>query len=122
MEKVNEYTDMSGANVSIDAIGIADSLNDLIDISSNAGRIVVMGYPNELSKISMYKITYKELDIIGSRIQYGQFENVINSVESGQLNLSKMISHRFNFNDIDKAFKLFDDKNNDIKKAVLIFE
>ncbi len=122
LEKVNEYTDMSGANVSIDAIGIADSLNDLIDISSNAGRIVVMGYPNELSKISMYKITYKELDIIGSRIQYGQFENVINSVESGQLNLSKMISHRFNFNDIDKAFKLFDDKNNDIKKAVLIFE
>lgn len=120
LEEVHKITNGSGANVSIDAIGISDSLNKLIDISSNAGCIVVMGYPNELSEIPMYKITYKELDIIGSRIQYGQFENVIKSVENGQLNISKMISHKFNFNDIDKAFKAFD--NNDIKKAVLIFE
>lgn len=120
-EKIKEYTDGYGVTVSIDAACTGDSLAKLLEVTGNAGRVITMGFSIEDTPVTQFKITSKELDIRGSRLQNKKFQGVIDLVNQGKLDLTNSISHTFPLTEAQAAFNFVDSKNPSIRKIVLTF-
>lgn len=122
IETVKKISGGYGPTVSIDAAGLVTSLADLAEVTCNAGRVITMAFLEEPSLISIFKITAKELDIRGSRLQNNKFEEVISAVKDEKIKIDDLVSHRIPFSDIKKAFELIDSKDPSVKKISIIFD
>lgn len=118
--KLREYTGW-GPTVSIDAAGFTGSLPLLTELTCNAGRIVTMALLDEPSPVQQFRITGKELDIRGSRLQNNKFEEVIAAYRAGKIRIEGAVSHVMPFDDAIKAFELIDSGSPEIKKIALAF-
>lgn len=120
-QKIKEYTDGYGVTVSIDAACVGDSLAKLLEVTGNAGRVITMGFSIEDTPVTQFKITSKELDIRGSRLQNKKFQGVIDLVNQGRLDLTNSVSHTFPFTEAQAAFDFVNSKDPSIRKIVLTF-
>ncbi|WP_320128985.1 zinc-binding alcohol dehydrogenase family protein [uncultured Sphaerochaeta sp.] len=108
-----------GPTICIDSVCTPSSIEFLLDVVGNAGRLITMGFDPRPSAISQFKITAREIDIIGSRLQHGNFEKVIKLFENGTINPTDMISHIFHYTDVKEAFEVI--KSGNFRKIVLDF-
>lgn len=122
VERARELTGGYGPTVSIDAACTKDSLATLLELTGNAGRVITMGFSIDPTAVTQFKITSKELDVRGSRLQNKKFQEVLNLIREGKLDLSNSISHTFNYLDAQKAFDFVDSKDPSIRKIVLTFD
>ena len=120
--RAKELTGGYGPTVSIDSACTKDSLATLLELTGNAGRVITMGFSVDPTVVTQFKITAKELDVRGSRLQNKKFQEVLNLVEEGKLDLDNSISHKFNYLDAQKAFDFVDSKDPSIRKIVLTFD
>ncbi|MDR3167134.1 MAG: alcohol dehydrogenase catalytic domain-containing protein [Treponema sp.] len=119
--KLGEYTRW-GPTVSIDGAGFPGSLPLLTDLTCNAGRVITMAFLEEPSPVAQFKITAKELDVRGSRLQNNKFEEVISAYRTGKIKIEGQVSHVFPFRDAIKTFERINSGDPEISKAVLSFE
>ncbi|MDR1971941.1 MAG: alcohol dehydrogenase catalytic domain-containing protein [Treponema sp.] len=119
--KLKEYTTW-GPTVSIDAAGFPASLPLLTDLTCNAGRIITMAFLEEPSPVQQFKITAKELDIRGSRLQNNRFEEVIAAYRAGKITIEGQVSHVFPFSKAIEAFERIDSGDPSIGKIALSYE
>ncbi len=120
--KIKEYTGGYGPTVSIDAVCYNDSLTTLLNLTGNAGRVITMGFSVAPTEITQYSITSKELDVRGSRLQNKKFQEAIDLINEGNLDLKGSVSHTFPVLDAQKAFDFIDSKKPSIRKVVLTFD
>lgn len=120
--KAREYTDGYGPTVSIDAACTKDSLATLLEVTGNAGRVITMGFSVSPTEVTQFKITSKELDVRGSRLQNKKFQDAIDLIKEGKLDLNGRVSHTFHFLDAQKAFDFNDSRDPSIRKIVLTFD
>ena len=121
--KLKEYTtDAYGPTLSIDCACTKNSLGTLIRVTGNAGRVITMGFSAAQTEVTNFGITSKELDIRGSRLQNRKFQEAIDLVREGKLDLDHRISHTFHFLDAQKAFDFNDAGDPSIRKIVLTFD
>jgi L-gulonate 5-dehydrogenase len=118
--KLKEYTRW-GPTVSIDAAGFPGSLPLLTDLTCNAGRVITMAFLDAPSPVQQFKITAKELDVRGSRLQNNKFEEVIAALKAGKITLDGAVSHVIPFADAIEAFKMIDSGDPAIRKVALVF-
>ncbi len=119
--RAKELTGGYGPTVSIDAACTKDSLGTLLDATGNAGRVITMGFSVDPTAITQFRVTAKELDVRGSRLQNKKFQEVINLVEENKLSLKDSVSHTYNFLDAQAAFDFIDSRDSSIRKIVLTF-
>lgn len=77
-------------------------------IAAPAGRIGLMGFSAEVSEVVQRFLNAKELTIYASRLNNKLFPAVIDWIASGKIQPHKLISHRFDFHEIQQAFDLFE--------------
>ncbi|GMO41993.1 MAG: zinc-binding alcohol dehydrogenase family protein [Treponemataceae bacterium] len=118
---VKEWTRGEGVNKVIDAACTAPTLEAAFRVVSVAGTIVVLSFSEEAANITPLPITRKQLTVVGSRLQTYQFANVIRLMESGALRGNGLVTHKFPFADIQKAFDFIDAHPGEVKKALLEF-
>lgn len=122
-ERLKSYTtDAYGPTLSIDCACTKDSLGTLIRVSGNAGRIITMGFSVAPTEVTNFGITSKELDIRGSRLQNKKFQDAIDLIREGKIDLDHRISHTFHFLEAQKAFDFNDSRDPSIRKIVLTFD
>lgn len=122
-ERLKAYTtDAYGSTLSIDCACTKDSLGTLIRVSGNAGRIITMGFSVAPTEVTNFGITSKELDIRGSRLQNKKFQDAIDLIREGKIDLDHRISHTFHFLEAQKAFDFNDSRDPSIRKIVLTFD
>lgn len=122
-ERLKELTtDGYGPTVSIDCACTKDSLGNLIQGTGNAGRVITMGFTTNPTEVTNFGITSKELDIRGSRLQNRKFQEVIDLVKAGKLDLDHKISHVCDFREAQSAFDFNDTHDPSIRKIVFTME
>lgn len=121
-ERIDKFTKGEGIPVIIDTVCTPVSFENSVKMACPAGRIVVIGLKNQPSQITMAEITKKELTIVGSRLNKDCFELVIDEFENKKVTPEKLVTHSFNFTDIDKALNLIKEKPGEVLKVVLNFE
>ena len=70
---VAEITDGRMAHVAIDAVNTVDTFASLVKLVGMAGRAVVLGANAAPSPVAQFDIMKKEIDVLGSRMNNGQF-------------------------------------------------
>ena len=121
-ERAHQLTDGYGPTVVIDAACFKGSFLTACQCAGNAGRVITMGFGVDPDEINQFVITSKELDVRGSRLQNRRFQTVIDLIGQGQIDLNGSISHRFYFQDAQKAFDFNDTHDPSIRKIVLTFD
>lgn len=120
--KAHELTDGYGPTVTIDAACVKGSLLTALQATGNAGRVITMGFSVAPTEVNQFVITSKELDVRGSRLQNRKFQDVIDLVNEGKVDLRGSISHTWNFEDVQAAFDFVDSHDPSYRKGVLTFK
>lgn len=121
-EKVMEATNGFGVDVAIDAACVGITLQQAVTCTGAAGTVVTMGFSDKPSNIPELAITAKELEIKGSRLNNNMFPKVVEWIESGKIDNSKIITDSVNFNDVLAGFdKIKNDPENTLK-VILNFD
>jgi 2-desacetyl-2-hydroxyethyl bacteriochlorophyllide A dehydrogenase len=122
LEEVRKITNGMGSNVTIDAVCLPQTFEQAVEITSVAGRVMCLGFTNEVSKIAQLSITLKELDVRGSRHQTFKFKNVVELFNQNKLSPEKLVSNIIDYKNISEALNLIENKPEEICKIVLKFE
>ncbi len=121
-EEMMKITNNCGPNVTIDAACLKQTVEQAIELTSPAGRVVVLGFDSTPCDIAPLYITKKQLEILGSRLQYQKFPYVIEEYSKGKLDLSALITHTFSVKDIQKAFDAVLNPKEKTNKVVILFD
>lgn len=103
----------------VDAACHPDILQQAIEIASPAGRIGMMGFSSEPSRIIQQHVTAKELAIFSSRLNALKFPQVIEWMADGRINPEKLITHTLPVNDVEAALELFEEDQRACCKVLL---
>jgi len=121
-EAVKRLTDGYGTTVTIDAACVKGSLLSALKVTGPAGRVMTMGFSVAPEEVNNFLITSKELDVRGSRLQNRKFQQVIDLVNEGKIDLRGSVSHTFPITEAVEAFKFADSGDPSIKKIALTFD
>lgn len=119
--KAKELTDGIGPDVAIDAACVGKTLEQAALAVRSGGVVVTMGFHDSTAQITEFNITSRELDIRGSRLNNNKFPQVIEWVTSNQIDPTRIITDRFVFTDIEKAFQKLKDDPENTMKVILTF-
>lgn len=120
--RVRELTGGYGPTVVMNAAFFKGSLLNACQVAGSAARVMALGFSVEPDEINQFVIASKELDLRGSRLQNRKFQEVIDLINDGKIDLRGSISHTFNFLDAQKAFDFNDTHDPSIRKIVFTFD
>lgn len=120
-EAMMEWTNSEGVPLIIDAACIPEMFPQLLRMASPAGRVVNLGFSTSAAEMPQFDVTRKEISIIGSRLNNNMFPKVIEWFKNGTVSPERIISHKFNFQQIGEALKLIEDRPLETCKVVLSF-
>lgn len=106
-ENVKELTEGLGADVVIMAIGVPSLVNPALSLVRKGGRVnLFAGFSaGDMSNIDVNLIHYNELIITGaSALSRQGYQVALDLISTGQINVEKLITHRFSLDDIQAAF------------------
>lgn len=119
IKKIKELTNKKGTNISIDTGGTSESINGCIDVSSINGRIALIGIPElDFIDYNPHKMRTKELTIKNVRRSNQTLEDCVKNY-TNDIEIEKIISHEYNFEDIQKAFELVADYKDMVLKCII---
>lgn len=90
--KVAEYTDGRMAELVMECSGANPAVRSTLDIVANAGRITLTGWPKKETPLPTDAITRKEVDIRGARTSAREFEEAIELIHSGKVNVRALLT------------------------------
>ena len=89
---ISEITNGRMAEVVMEASGANAAVRNTLDMVSYAGTIVLTGWPKKETPLPTDVITKKELDVRGSRTSAGEFEEAIELIETGKVDVRAILS------------------------------
>ena len=92
MEKVRAYTDGKLCECVMEASGANSAIRSTLDLVCHAGRIALTGWPNQETSLPTDMITRKEVDIRGARTSAGEFEEALELISTGRVDVRKILT------------------------------
>lgn len=117
--RVKEWTNREGVNIVIDAVCLPSTFELSVDVVSQAGNIVVLGFDERPASIPQLPITKKEVTITGSRLQTHQFSTIVQYLNEGKLSHNGLITHKFPLSRVQEAFDFIENHPEQVRKAVI---
>lgn len=120
-ESALEFTSGNGFDVCVEACGAPETFLSCIDEASHGANIILIGNGKRNTDFLHSIILKKELNIFGSRNAFTKdFEELIDLVASGKVDVMKMVSGIYKKEDAQEAFESL--KNNDGSLCKLLIE
>jgi 2-desacetyl-2-hydroxyethyl bacteriochlorophyllide A dehydrogenase len=111
----------------IEATGVQSSLDLATEIISEYGMLIIAGYHQDgIRNINMQQWNWKAIDVINAHERDPQkyisgLINAIQFAEKGILRPDELITHQFDFRDINKAFDTLEHKPEGFLKGVIVY-
>ena len=80
------------AELVMEGSGANAAVRSTLDIVSNAGRITLTGWPKKETPLPTDAITRKEVDIRGARTSANEFEEAIDLIYTGKVDVRKILT------------------------------
>jgi L-iditol 2-dehydrogenase len=109
-------------DVVFECCGKQEAIDQAIEILKPGGKLMIIGIP-EFSRwsFSVDKLRHKEITITNVRRQVNCVESALEMMEKGQVDVSRMPTHRFSFDNTQKAFELVSGYKDGVMKAMIDF-
>ncbi|MEP6594544.1 MAG: zinc-binding alcohol dehydrogenase family protein [Ginsengibacter sp.] len=118
-KRVKDITNGEGANVCIEAVGLASTYVLAVDAAAFAGRVVYIGYAKKEVKFNTSLFVKKELTICGSRNALFEFTPVIQMLEERLMPFEKLISKIYPLNETPFALEEWNSRPGDFIKILI---
>ena len=111
----------------IEATGAQSAIDLATEIISEYGRLIIAGYHQDgLRKVNMQVWNWKALDVINAherdpKIYISGLREAIHKTSDGILRPQELITHYFDFKDINNAFKVLHERPEGYLKGVIIY-
>jgi len=117
--KIKEMTHGMGTTITVDTGGTAESIDGCINVASVNGKVALIGIPeSDMVNYNPHRMRTKELTIKNIRRSNQTLEDCVKSY-TGDIDIEKIISHEFKFEDIQKAFDLVADYGDGVLKCII---
>ena len=122
---INELTEGKGIDIVVDATGSKNALNNSLDIVKNEGLIICFGLISEkFSKIDHNKLISKNLNIrstllAGTDEPLKEIKEIIKLKKENWINPGVLKTHNLDWEDAQKAFDMYDKKEDEVIKISL---
>jgi 2-desacetyl-2-hydroxyethyl bacteriochlorophyllide A dehydrogenase len=119
-EIVKEETAGEGVDIVIEAVGLPETIAESVQLVRSAGKICIVGIPNEPVALDFLTLVRKEIDIITSDASLIGYEKTHELVAKKIIDVRPLITHTFEFEDIFKAFDIV--KRQEAIKVLISFD
>ena len=110
-------------DVVFECCGKQEAMDQAIELLKPGGKLMIIGIPEfDRWNFSVDKLRHKEICIQSVRRQNHSVEEAIESMENGRLNVEKMATHRFGFEDTKAGFDLVSGYRDGVMKAMIDLE
>ncbi|MCD5400034.1 MAG: zinc-binding dehydrogenase [Dehalococcoidia bacterium] len=127
-EAVNEITKGEGAEISIEAAGFPDTLNNALKHVAKWGKVILFGIqgglPGDMTPVNMSSFLAKMPTIIptvgavsGDAVSH--IENMVELKQRGWWDPGEMATHTKKFDDIKAAYDMYENYEDEVVKVVL---
>jgi threonine dehydrogenase-like Zn-dependent dehydrogenase len=113
VEAIKRHTGGKGVDIAFEAVGHAEEIEGVytpvrscIQSLRGGGKVCVLGLGDEPSPVVFKELIWKEAQIITSRVSDGEFTEVIEHLNAGNLEPDALISKVMPGSEIQKAFEL----------------
>lgn len=116
---VTEWTGGKGADVVFEVSGVIAAIEAMTEITAVRGRICVVAIHTQKLAVDLFQFFWKELELLGARVyESADFEQAIDLVASGNIQLDPFISSISPLHDIGSAFVNIDNNPDGMKTLV----
>ncbi|HEX6844662.1 MAG TPA: alcohol dehydrogenase catalytic domain-containing protein [Actinomycetota bacterium] len=107
VDLVKDATGGVGPDVVIECAGYVETLARAVELARSGGRILAYGtIAQREGDFPYYQLYYKELDIVNARAaQAEDYPVAIGAIEAGRVDLSALVTHRFDLDDVATAIE-----------------
>jgi Threonine dehydrogenase and related Zn-dependent dehydrogenases len=122
-DAVKEYkmiTNGEGAEIVIETAGVVQTTQQTPHLVKRGGTIVLVGMvPQDIFEFDFARLM-SEVAQIKTIFRYKNlFQIAIKAISNGLIDISKIVTHEFAFNEIENAFNTIIHQKNDVVKAVI---
>ena len=118
--EISHWTNGDGPPLVVETSGETAVLPQAIDLTSAAGRVVVVGMSSGTAPVRPGVFPEKEIDVIGSSCATaGDFQAAINLVQANRASLAALFSHHFPLARTAEAFEFAMNRSPDAIKIVV---
>lgn len=103
MSLLREVTKGRLAEVVLEASGANSAIRACLDMASNAGRIVLTGWPKTETTLPTNLITSKELDVLGGRNSTFEIGEALELIGNGKVNVRAVLSKVVKLDEVPEA-------------------
>jgi threonine dehydrogenase-like Zn-dependent dehydrogenase len=109
-------------DVVIDATGVLPVMNRAIDFARNGGTVLLFGVPpaGKNMEFEAFKIFQKGLTLLSSYTSVRNSFQAIGLLQSGQVKVEPLISHRLPLKELGKAFAMIENHDSSVKKVIML--
>ena len=119
LERVREATSGRGADVSIEAVGVGETVRQAIAVARTGGTVVLVGNLEKRTEIPLQEVISKELTLRGSYASSGEYRDAVDLVASGQIDVLRLVSETAPLADGQRAFDRLREGERGLMKIVL---
>lgn len=110
-------------DVVFECCGKQDAMDNAVDLLKPGGKLMIIGIPEfDHWSFSVDQLRRKELILANVRRQVDCVEPSLEMMLDGRIDVSLMLTHRFNFSDTKAAFDLVTDYKDGVMKAMVDFD
>ncbi len=120
METIYRLTNGRGADFSIEAVGITDTVNAAIGVLRKGGRTVLVGNLSKKVEFPLQQVVTRELSILSSCAIRGEYEAVLQLIERGTVTVKDQISVVAPLAEGALWFDRLRQKENNLNKVILV--
>ncbi len=117
---VRKNTKGRGADFGFEAVGIAVTVNTLIDALRKGGTAVLVGNVTSFIEFPLQKVVTSEIKVQGSCAICGEYETVLDMIASGTLKVDDMISVVAPLSEGAEWFRKLYRKEGNLHKVILV--
>ncbi|MCD6490997.1 MAG: zinc-binding dehydrogenase [Candidatus Korarchaeota archaeon] len=122
VQEVKKLTDMLGADIVIEAVGLPQTWEEAIKMVRNGGNVVLFGGCKPGTKITVDTelLHYEEINLIGSfHANPSEFNLAFKLISSRTVDLRPLVTRKMPLDKVHEAFNLLEKSKKDIKIGLL---
>jgi 2-desacetyl-2-hydroxyethyl bacteriochlorophyllide A dehydrogenase len=103
-DAARRFSGREGVDLVVETAGTAEAVTHALELVRPGGRVVLTGLPHEPTSVSFFSVVRREITLTGSMIYQDEFPEALRLVESGAVQTTPLITHRFGLDRIGEAF------------------
>jgi alcohol dehydrogenase len=118
---VRELTGGLGADVTIEAVGIPSTFDMAVALVRPGGRVANVGVHGKPTTLHLEELWIKDVTITTGLVDTSSTPMLLQMLHAGRLDAGRIVTHRFGFDEVSRAYDVFDDPvaSGALKVAVL---